>query len=104
MSRGRGRILAGLKGAGIRVVASVPDTWLGPLIADLEADSHFAALRVAREDEGIAVCTGAVLGGAPAAMLLQNGGLLACGTVLTMLPVTHALPLLLLRWIRARPG
>jgi sulfopyruvate decarboxylase subunit alpha len=96
MSRGRGRIVAGLKEAGIRVVASVPDSWLGPLIADLEADRAFAALRVTREDEGIAVCTGAVLGGAPAAMLLQNGGLLLCGTALTTLPVTHRLPLLLL--------
>lgn len=96
MNRGRGRILAGLKEAGIRVVASVPDTWLGPLIADLEADAAFTALRVTREDEGIALCTGAVLGGAPAAMLLQNGGLLLCGTALTTLPLTHGLPLLLL--------
>lgn len=103
MSRGRGRIVAGLKEAGIRVVASVPDSWLGPLIADLEADGAFTALRVAREDEGIAVCTGAILGGAPAAMLLQNGGLLLCGTALTTLPVTHRLPLLLLVSHRGTP-
>ncbi|MGA7902636.1 MAG: hypothetical protein WCA06_08385, partial [Terrimicrobiaceae bacterium] len=73
---GARQILAGLKEAGINLVASVPDINMLQLINLLYEDKEIAHVPVGREEEGIGVCTGAHLAGKHAAMLMQNGGLL----------------------------
>ncbi|HYJ15322.1 MAG TPA: sulfopyruvate decarboxylase subunit alpha, partial [Candidatus Limnocylindria bacterium] len=73
---GAQNILAGLKGAGIDLVASVPDINMLQLLNLLYEDKEIAHVPVGREEEGIGVCTGAHLAGKFPAMLMQNGGLL----------------------------
>jgi hypothetical protein len=69
-------IVEGLKRAGIDLVASLPDKWLGDLIDTIAADAAFTHVRVTREDDGVGICAGAYLGGRKAALVCQNAGLL----------------------------
>ena len=89
-------ILAGLKEAGINLVASVPDINMLELINLLYEDDEIAHVPVGREEEGIGVCTGAHLAGKQPAMLMQNGGLLNSCNGLTTTALQFGIPILLL--------
>lgn len=93
---GAQNILAGLKAAGIDLVASVPDINMLQLINLLYEDKDIAHVPVGREEEGIGVCTGAHLGGKRPAMLMQNGGLLNSCNGLTTTALQFGIPVLLL--------
>ena len=56
---GAQEILAGLKQAGINLVASVPDINVLHVINLLYEDKEISHVPVGREEEGIGVCTGA---------------------------------------------
>jgi sulfopyruvate decarboxylase subunit alpha len=89
-------ILAGLKEAGINLVASVPDINMLQLINLLHEEKEITHVPVGREEEGIGVCTGAHLAGKQAAMLMQNGGLLNSCNGLTTTALQFGIPILLL--------
>src|SRR5438132_14269393 len=89
-------ILAGLKEAGINLVASVPDINMLQLINLLYEDDEIAHVPVGREEEGIGVCTGAHLAGKQPAILMQNGGLLNSCNGLTTTALQFGIPILLL--------
>src|SRR4029434_4483709 len=93
---GARQILAGLKEAGIDLVASVPDINMLQLINLLYEDKGIAHVPVGREEEGIGVCAGAHLGGKRAAMLMQNGGLLNSCNGLKTTALEFVVPCLLL--------
>jgi len=93
---GAQNILAGLKGAGIDLIASVPDINMLQLLNLLYQDKEITHVPVGREEEGIGVCTGAHLGGKTPAMLMQNGGLLNSANGLTTTALQFGIPLLLL--------
>jgi sulfopyruvate decarboxylase subunit alpha len=90
------QILAGLKEAGIDLVASVPDINLLHLVNALSADHEIAHVPVGREEEGIGVCAGAYVGGKRVAMLMQNGGLMNSCNGLTTTALQFGIPILLL--------
>src|SRR5574341_2495713 len=90
------QILAGLKEAGINLVASVPDINMLDLINLLYQDKEITHVPVGREEEGIGVCTGAHLAGKQTAMLMQNGGLLNSCNGLTTTALQFGIPVLLL--------
>ena len=90
------QILAGLKEAGINLVASVPDINMLQVINLLYEDKQIAHVPVGREEEGIGVCTGAYLAGKQTAMLMQNGGLLNSCNGLTTTALQFGIPILLL--------
>jgi len=93
---GAQNILAGLKGAGIDLVASVPDINMLELLNLLYDDKDIAHVPVGREEEGIGVCTGAHFAGKTPAMLMQNGGLLNSANGLTTTALQFGIPILLL--------
>jgi sulfopyruvate decarboxylase subunit alpha len=93
---GARQILAGLKEAGINLVASVPDINMLQLINLLYEDKEIAHVPVGREEEGIGVCAGAHLAGKQTAMLMQNGGLLNSCNGLTTTALQFGIPILLL--------
>ena len=93
---GSQRILAGLKEAGINLVASVPDLNLLELINLLYQDPDIVHLPVGREEEGIGVCTGGHLGGKRTAMLMQNAGFLNSCNGITTTALQFGIPILLL--------
>ncbi|MGH7825716.1 MAG: thiamine pyrophosphate-binding protein [Candidatus Binatia bacterium] len=90
------QILAGLKEAGINLVASVPDINLLHLINLLYADTDITHIPVGREEEGIGVCSGAYVGGKRVAMLMQNGGLMNSCNGITTTALQFGIPILLL--------
>jgi len=90
------QILAGLKEAGINLVASVPDINLLQVINLLYEDKEITHVPVGREEEGIGVCTGAHLAGKQTAILMQNGGLMNSCNGLTTTALQFGIPILLL--------
>ena len=89
-------ILEQLKRAGIDLVASLPDQWLGSLIRQCEADPAITHIRLAREDDGVGICAGAFLGGRKAALICQNSGVLLSVNALGGVAFHHQIPFLIL--------
>lgn len=88
-------ILEQLKKSGIDLVASLPDQWLGKLIAKCEADPAITHIRLAREDDGVGLCAGAWLGGRKAALICQNSGVLLAVNALGAMAYHHQIPLVI---------
>ena len=63
-----------LHAAGVTLVATLPDAWLGGFIDAAGQDPAIRLVRVTREDEGVGICAGAYLGGARAVLLAQSAG------------------------------
>ena len=89
---GARRIVTGLESAGVTLAASVPDTWIGKLMAEVRRSKSMRAVDVAREEEAVAVACGANLAGGRGAVLIQNAGLLNCGGVLAGLVELYRIP------------
>ena len=89
-------IVASMKRAGINLVATLPDTWIGDLINAVGADPDMTLVRVSREEDGVGVCAGAFLGGRMAALVAQNGGMLQAVNSLAALAMFHQIPILML--------
>jgi sulfopyruvate decarboxylase subunit alpha len=89
---GARRLVAGLEAAGVTLAASVPDTWIGKLMAEVRRSPKIRALDVAREEEAVAVVCGASLAGGRGAVLIQNAGLLNCGGVIASLVELYRIP------------
>jgi sulfopyruvate decarboxylase subunit alpha len=89
-------ILAALKRAGISIVASLPDQWLGDLIQRCDSDPDITHVKLAREDDGVGICAGAFLGGRKAALICQNAGVLLSVNALGGMAFHHQIPFLIL--------
>lgn len=68
-------IVTALRENDIGVVSYLPDGALAGLIDAVEADDDFTTIRLAREEEGVGVVSGAWLGHERAALLCQTSGL-----------------------------
>jgi sulfopyruvate decarboxylase alpha subunit len=88
-----------LKQAGITHFSYVPDAGHARLIDLLHADPACQATVLTTEEEGVAIATGAWLGGARSAILMQSSGVGNCINMLS-LPVIARVPLLLLVTMR----
>ena len=97
-------IYDGIKAAGIRVVATLPETWLVPLINRLKDDPEITVVEVAREEEAVGICMGAHLAGVRSAVIIQNHGLFACVNPLVSLGALYKLPVLLFVSYRGSMG
>jgi sulfopyruvate decarboxylase subunit alpha len=81
---------------GIKLAASLPDDWIAPLIERIAADNQIRHVRVAREAEAIAICSGAFFGGVRAVALMGATGLLTCTGELATLNLRHQIPVFLI--------
>ena len=72
-------LLATLKEQGFRVAVSVPDSWLGQLLVEIENDPDMTLIRATHEEEALAIACGSRLGGVRTVMLIQNVGLTTMG-------------------------
>jgi sulfopyruvate decarboxylase subunit alpha len=90
------RIVKALVSAGVEIAASLPDSWLAPLIARIESERAIRHVRVGREDDGVGICAGAALGGKRAVLICQNAGLLLSANALAGYAHHHQLPLVVL--------
>ena len=89
---GAQRLVAGLEAAGVTLAASVPDTWIGTLMAAVRRSPSIRAVDAAREEEAVAIACGAALAGGRGAVLIQNAGLFNCGGVLAGLVELYRIP------------
>ena len=89
---GARRIVAALEDAGVTLVPSVPDTWIGWLMQEMRTSRRLRVVDVASEEEAVAIACGAKLVGARAAVVIQNAGLLNCGAVIASLVHLYTIP------------
>ena len=84
-----------LRAAGVQLMAALPESWLTPVLAQAQSDPDVTLVEVAKEEEAVGVAMGAHLGGARAAVLTQNHGLLASINGLVSGAMLYRIPLLL---------
>ena len=89
-------IVIGLKGAGINLVATLPDVNLADVLHEVEADREITHVPLCREEEGIGICAGAYLVGKKCAAIMQNGGFFNSNNAIVSTLLQYQIPLLLL--------
>jgi sulfopyruvate decarboxylase subunit alpha len=89
-------IYSALKGCGIRLMSSLPETWLVHLISMADEDPEMIMVRLAKEEEGVGISAGAHFAGVPSAMLMQNHGFLASINGIVSFAHLYKIPLLML--------
>ncbi|MSP40355.1 MAG: sulfopyruvate decarboxylase [Deltaproteobacteria bacterium] len=89
-------IVTGLKGAGINLIATLPDVNLAELLREVDEDHDFTHVPLCREEEGIGICTGAYLVGKKCAAIMQNGGFFNSNNAIVSTLLQYQIPLLLL--------
>lgn len=96
-------IFAVLRDAGVRQVAYVPDAGHTRLIELCQGDNRIRAVPLTTEEEGVAMLSGAWLGGERGALLMQSSG---AGNCVNMLSVVQEcrFPLLMLVTMRGDWG
>ena len=97
------QVFAALKRAEVRQIAYVPDAGHARLITRAHEDPSLRAVVLTTEEEGIALATGAWLGGVRAALLMQSSGVGNCINMLS-LPANCRAPLLMLVTMRGEWG
>ena len=98
------RIADELASAGVRMVASLPDNWIGELIRQIDDDDRFMHVPVNREESAIGLCSGAYMGGMGAAALMGASGFMTVIYALTKINYSYEIPLLLLITLRGGFG
>src|SRR5437763_2999524 len=93
-----------LKDCGITLVSALPETWLVHLIRMADEDPAMTLVRLAKEEEGVGISTGAYLAGAKSAMLMQNHGFLASINGIVSCAQLYRIPLLMLVSYRGEFG
>ena len=89
-------IYEALRACGVRLIAALPENWLGELLRLAENDPEMMLVRVAKEEECIGIAAGAHLAGVRAALLMQNHGFLQTTNAIVSLALLYRIPLLLL--------
>ncbi len=85
-----------LKGAGVRLVSALPETWLVHLVRMADEDPDMILVRLAKEEEGVGISAGAHFGGIRSAMLMQNHGFLQSVNGIVGVSLLYKIPLLML--------
>src|SRR5918996_3024502 len=93
-----------LKACGIRFMSALPETWLVHLIRLADEDPDVTLVRLAKEEEGVGISTGAHLAGVKSAMLMQNHGFLAAVNGIVSCAQLYHIPLLMLISYRGEFG
>jgi sulfopyruvate decarboxylase subunit alpha len=85
-----------LKAINVQLISALPETWLVHLIQMAEDDPEMTLVRLAKEEEGVGISTGAHFAGVKSAMLMQNHGFLASVNGIVSLAHLYKIPLLML--------
>jgi sulfopyruvate decarboxylase subunit alpha len=93
-----------IKSAGVRLVSALPETWLVHLVRMADEDPDMILVRLAKEEEGIGISTGAHFAGLKTALMMQNHGLLASINGIASLALLYKIPLLMLITDRGTMG
>lgn len=89
---------------GIKLVASLPDTWISELIESFDKDERFVHVPVNREESAIGLCSGAFFSGTGSLALMGASGFMTCVYALTKINYTYQIPLLMFVTLRGSLG
>jgi sulfopyruvate decarboxylase subunit alpha len=89
-------LVTGLRGAGVNLVATLPDINLADLLRAVEEEREFIHVPLCREEEGIGICAGAYLVGKKCAVIIQNGGFFNSNNAIVSTLLQYQIPLLLM--------
>src|SRR5260370_31694293 len=89
-------IYRALKACGIRLLSALPETWLVHLIQIAEDDPQMTLVRLAKEEEGVGLSSGAHFAGVKSSMLMQNHGDLPSINAIVSFAHLYKIPLLML--------
>jgi sulfopyruvate decarboxylase subunit alpha len=89
-------LLDALRGLGVQMAVSVPDSWLGEILIRIDQDPAMSLIRATHEEEALAIACGARLGGLRPVLMIQNVGLLTIGAGMVSLAMRFQFPLLIL--------
>jgi len=90
--------------SGIKLVASLPDDWIAPLIVALEKDDRFKHVPGNREASAIGLCSGAYFGGIPSLALMGASGLTTCVYAITKINYSYHIPVFIFATLRGVIG
>src|SRR6267142_6596750 len=93
-----------LKGCGVRLMSSLPETWLVHLIRMADEDPEMIMVRLAKEEEAVGISAGAHFAGVKSAMLMQNHGFLAAINGIVSFAQLYRIPLLMIISYRGHFG
>ncbi len=79
------QVFGELKRSGVELIAYVPDAAHVAAIAAANEDPDTTAISCTTEEEGVAICAGAHLGGKRAALLMQSSGVGNCINMLSLI-------------------
>ncbi|HYM48995.1 MAG TPA: hypothetical protein VET65_00335 [Candidatus Limnocylindrales bacterium] len=99
-----GVVYEALKQAGVRLCSALPETWLVHLVRMADEDPDMILVRLAKEEEGIGISTGAHFAGLRTALLMQNHGFLQSVNGIASLALLYKIPLLLMITDRGTMG
>ncbi len=97
-------IYLGIKGAGIRSISALPETWLIYLLQLAADDPEMKLIEVAKEEEAIGIAAGAYFAGEKHLLLMQNHGFLAAINGIVSLAELYKIPLCMLIALRGHWG
>ncbi len=89
-------IVHALKSAGIDFVATLPDSYNTQVHRLIREDAHFRWVGATREDEAMAICAGAFLGGAKPCVIMEASGYGNSAGFLARICVVHHIPCLII--------
>src|SRR5215212_244827 len=79
---GADRIVDALVEGGVGMAVHLPDSVLQPTVRRIESDGRIPTVLCSREDEGVAIATGASLAGTLPVVLMEGSGIGYCGLIL----------------------
>jgi sulfopyruvate decarboxylase TPP-binding subunit len=97
-------ILAQLKQCGIRWLTWLPDTETGIMYRLVTTDPEMHLIGVCRENEAVGICYGLLKGGANAAVMIQNTGMLNAMDAIRGIPIRMKQPMLFMVGYRGYRG
>lgn len=98
------RIADELASCGIKLVASLPDNWINPLIDLLDRDKRFTHVPVNREEAAVAICSGAFMGGTGSVALMGASGFMTLPYAITKINYTYEIPVFYVITLRGAVG
>jgi sulfopyruvate decarboxylase TPP-binding subunit len=93
-----------LADCGVRLIASLPDNWLTPLIDMVAVDSRFTHVAVNREESAVGLCSGATMGGLGSAAIMGASGFMTVIYAITKINYSYEIPLFMLITLRGAFG
>ena len=85
-----------LTACGVTLISALPETWLVHLIRMAEDDPAMTLVRLAKEEEGVGIATGAHFAGKKSVMLMQNHGCLQSVNGIVSCAQLYRIPLVMI--------